>query len=259
MFGFGEKRLHSTRDEHGLIEVIENRNERSLHFGSPAKQSSYLLNDPNYLHLSYTRAMLTSLIFQPKPRKILIVGLGGGSLVKFLLNHLPDCEIDVVELRGEVYQTARQYFHLPDDLRLTVHINDIRHHIQQLRSSHSNHYDLILVDAFVNDGLSDSVVGNQFFSAVFNFLKPKGILSMNLWHDDQNTSKWVMETINATFGNRAMKISLDDKENVITLVRKGLQLHPFERNLLQFAKDLQGVTQIELPKFLRVMREHSLD
>jgi spermidine synthase len=258
IFGFGEKRLHSVRDQYGLIEVIENRSERSLYFGSAAKQSSYLLSDPHYLHLSYTRAMLASLIFQPRPKKILLVGLGGGSLVKFLLNHLSQCEVDVVELRSAVVETARDFFQLPDDLRLTIHVDDIRHHLQHTISSHHNHYDLILVDAFVTDGISDSVTDNPFFNAVYRLLKPKGVLSMNLWHDEQFSFEATIATIDATFGNSAMKLPLDDKENVIALIRKGLQLQPFERDLLQLAKELQSATQIEHPKFLRVMRSHSL-
>ena len=258
MFGFGEKRLHSVRDQYGLIEVIESRVERSLHFGTPAKQSSYLLSEPHYLYLSYTRAMLASLVFAPKPKRILLIGLGGGSLVKFLLNHLPDCEIDAIELRNAVYQTARDFFQLPDDLRLSVHIDDIRHHLQCITDSHAGHYDLILVDAFVNDGISESVIDNPFFKSIYEILKPKGILSMNLWHDDLYVYEETIAAINATFGNSAMKIPLDDKENVITLIRKGLQLQPFDRDLVQRAKSLQSSTQIELPKFLRGMREHSL-
>ena len=258
IFGFGKKRLHSVRDQYGLIEVIETRSERSLHFGTLAKQSSYLRNNPDYLHLSYTRAMLSSFIFQPSPKKILLVGLGGGSLVKFLLNHLPKCEIDVVELRSAVYQTACDFFQLYNDQRLRVHIDDIRHHLKRIVNSHENHYDLVLVDAFVSDGISESVTGDPFFNAIYQVLKPKGIFSMNLWHDDLMTTAQAIEEIGTTFGNRALKVPLDDKDNIIMLVRKGLQLRPFERGLLQHARDLQNPTQIEMPKFLRVMREHSL-
>ncbi len=258
IFGFGERRLHSVRDQYGLIEVVENRTERSLHFGSAAKQSSYLINDPNRLHLSYTRAMLASLIFQPKPKNILIVGLGGGSLVKFLLNLLPKCKIDVVELRSAVYQTASDFFQLPDDPRLTIYIDDIQNHLQHYIDSHTNHYDLVLVDAFVSDGISDSVVENHFFNRIYEVLRPKGIFSMNLWHNDLFTTRDMIEKINATFGNSALKLPLDDRENIIMLIRKGLQLRPFDRELIQQARDLQSATQIELPKFLRVMREHSL-
>jgi len=258
IFGFGEKRLHSVRDQYGLIEVIETRNERSLHFGTPAKQSSYLRNNPDYLHLSYTRAMLSSLIFQPKPKKILLVGLGGGSLVKFLLNHLPKCEIDVVELRSAVHQTACDFFQLHHDLRLTVHIDDIRNHLPRISDSHQNHYDLVLVDAFVEDGISKSVVDDPFFRAIYEVLQPKGIFSMNLWHSDFTSSNEMLAVIDGTFGNQSLRVPLDDKENIIMLVRKGLQLFPYERDLMDRAKDLQKATEIEHPKFLRVMRENSL-
>ena len=116
--------INRTQDEYGTIEVIEEGGLCSLHFGSRPKQSSMFLHDPWRLALSYTRAMTAALLFNPQPQRALLVGLGGGSLAKFLLHHFPDCQIDVVELRKEVVNLAYDYFQLPLDNRLNVVIGD---------------------------------------------------------------------------------------------------------------------------------------
>ncbi|HEY0720688.1 MAG TPA: spermidine synthase, partial [Gammaproteobacteria bacterium] len=79
--------VHRTQDEWGPIEVVDDMLHRSLHFGTEPKQSSMLLSDPLALVLSYTRAMTTALLFVPQVRRVLLIGLGGGSLAKFFLHH----------------------------------------------------------------------------------------------------------------------------------------------------------------------------
>src|SRR5512138_3544669 len=83
--------VHRTQDELGPIEVVEDTLYRSLHFGTEPKQSSMLLGDPLALVLSYTRSMTTALLFVPQVRRVLLIGLGGGSLAKFILHHIPGC------------------------------------------------------------------------------------------------------------------------------------------------------------------------
>jgi hypothetical protein len=51
------------------------------------------------------------------PRSALLVGLGAGSLAKFIYRYLPDCRITVVEINPQVEFIARQFFKLPDDPR----------------------------------------------------------------------------------------------------------------------------------------------
>ena len=59
--------VHQAYDEEGTIEVIDNKGERALHFGSHSRQSTMRLADPNYLHSFYARAMMGLLLFNDKP------------------------------------------------------------------------------------------------------------------------------------------------------------------------------------------------
>jgi len=54
------------------------------------------LDDPYALCLAYTRKMMAFLLFNSQPRRILQLGLGGGSLAKFCYKHLPDASITAV-------------------------------------------------------------------------------------------------------------------------------------------------------------------
>ena len=72
------------------VEVSEQDGIRSMHLGSDTVQSSMRLDDPSALVLSYTRAMMAFLLFRPRPAHLLMLGLGGGSLPKFVYKHFPE-------------------------------------------------------------------------------------------------------------------------------------------------------------------------
>ncbi len=83
---------------------------RCLHLGSSMVQSAMLLKAPNDLQLVYTQYMMGFLLFHPHPRDILMIGLGGGSLAKFVYHSLPLTRTIVVEINPEVVAVARSYF-----------------------------------------------------------------------------------------------------------------------------------------------------
>ena len=70
--------------------------------------------------LAYTRKMMAFLMFNSQPRRILQLGLGGGSLAKFCYRYLPDASITVVEIDSDVL-ALRDEFQVPaDDARFRV-------------------------------------------------------------------------------------------------------------------------------------------
>jgi len=82
-----------------------------------------------------------------EPKRILVLGLGAGSIVKFLLSTFENVIIDAVELREAVYNIATQYFSLPEqDERLNVFIHSAQDWINK---EHSRQYDLVIVDVFL--------------------------------------------------------------------------------------------------------------
>ena len=117
----GQPDASAPRDQpltHPLVHTRGDR--RTLEFTPGMIQSEMKLSAPDRLMLHYARAMMCFTLFKPKPRHILMVGLGGGSLVKFCHRHLPDSSITVLELRADVIALRQQFMIPPDDARLRV-------------------------------------------------------------------------------------------------------------------------------------------
>lgn len=168
-----------TQDEFGIIDVVQEARTRSLYFGAPPQQSSMLLRDPVQL-FAYTRAMMACLIFNDKPRSALLIGLGGGSLAKFLLHHFPECRVAAVESRASVADLAHRFFHLSEDPRLRIHIGEGGEFVRAVGTAQDG-YDFLLVDAYDAAGMVSSVSGLTFFDACRARMAQHGILSINLW------------------------------------------------------------------------------
>lgn len=256
MHKYGGIVIHQSRDALGPLEVVDNGYQRSLHFGSEPKQSTMDLDDPLRLALSYTRAMLSALLFDAAPRRILLLGLGGGSLAKFLLHHFPACRIDAVEYREGVYQLARAYFHLPDDPRLSLHFADAADFIRQADTDLSG-YDLLLLDTFTADGIAQGTCGLSFFEACRTRLAADGVLAANLWSADSIKLDDVISDLNDAFDGRLLRLPVDGKANVIALVTQQGKPRRELRRLDKQAAELQQRLGVEFTVFLNRLRKNN--
>ncbi|TNF33568.1 MAG: hypothetical protein EP315_08230 [Gammaproteobacteria bacterium] len=176
---YGGQLLYATRDEHGPIEVVEVKQKlRSLHFGNKTQQAAMFLYNPILLLHKYTQAMLTSLCWQT-PKRVLALGLGGGSIPKFLLHHYQQIHIDVVELRPQVTRIAAEYFSLYEDPRLSIHHGRAEDFLAT--TTHDARYDLILVDLFLTANEKDIAVDiSQQLNTLDSLLSLDGTLCMNV-------------------------------------------------------------------------------
>ena len=112
-------------DRGGAIAISEKGGVRMLHIGGDAIQSAMRLSAPDALELDYTRAMMAFLLFRPEPRDLLMVGLGGGSIARFVHARMPGARVAVVEIDPGVIAAAKHYFGLPpEDARLRVVLGD---------------------------------------------------------------------------------------------------------------------------------------
>src|SRR5574339_845360 len=129
----------------GSVYVTERFGVRSLHIGSDTIQSSMRIARPNDLELAYTRSMMAFLLFNPPPRRVLMVGLGGGSLAKFVYHRLPEAVTEVLEINPQVVAIARRLFELPAaDERLIIRECDAAEFI----AAEGTGFDAILVDGY---------------------------------------------------------------------------------------------------------------
>lgn len=197
------------------IDISEESGVRYLHFGSDWVQGAMRLRKPNALELTYTREMMAGLLFReaPWPARVLLIGLGAGSLAKFVHHHLPQSRVTVVEIAPEVHAVAQQYFRLPDeDARLEVHIGDGAEFIQD----DPRQWDLIAVDGFDRHARAGALATQPFYAACRERLAPDGILSVNLFGQLRGF-KTQLQRLRKAFDGRVLDLPECDSGNVVAL------------------------------------------
>lgn len=247
----GQVVLQRSSDE-GIIEVVDIGDIRSLHFGTFPRQSSMSLQLPHRLELSYTRSMMACLLFNPFPKHILVVGLGGGSLVKFLLYHYPNCQITVIEYRQDVIDVAQQFFGVPkNDPRLTIYRDDGYQKISEIFYQGEQQFDVLLVDAYDHEGMALSVDAQVFFDACAGVLSPRGVMSINLWGSNRSAFNRTMQLVNQSFDDQSLILPVADKGNVIGLAMKQVVNPSKLKKLRPLAEQMEDSLQIGLPQLLQ--------
>ena len=189
---------------------------RTLHFTQKEIQSSMSVLNPDALELEYTRMMMGFVLFNPEPGRILMVGLGGGSLPKFCYRHLPRAAIDVVEIDPAVI-ALRDTFMVPqDDARFSVIQADAAEHLHRL----SDHADVIFLDGFGVGGIPDALCAEAFYADCHRALRDDGILVIN-FHVNHPMHHDYLDRVRAAFGSAMFEVVDDDMTNSIVFACKG--------------------------------------
>lgn len=153
---------------------------RRLEFVAGDVQSEMRLAAPHALVLAYTRAMMCFALFVPRPRHIVMVGLGGGSLAKFCYRHFPAARITVLELRADVIALRGQFALPPDDARFQVIHADAVAWLAGRRAI----ADVLVVDGFDRAGLPPALGSARFYGDCRRALADGGVLVANMFSYD---------------------------------------------------------------------------
>lgn len=154
---------------------------RTLEFTPGDIQSEMRLSAPDALVLPYTRAMMCFALLLPRPRHVVMVGLGGGSLVKFCHRHLPHTRLTVLELRDDVIALREQFRVPPDDARLRVlHVDASA----WLAAAEAASCDVLLVDGYDAAGLPPALSSAAFYGHCRRVLRPGGVAVANIFTYD---------------------------------------------------------------------------
>jgi len=169
------------------IRVRRDGDVRTLTFvrdnGQEAVQSRVSLTAPQTLLSPYAHSMFASYLYQPHPRRVLIVGLGGGAMVRFLTHHEPQVRIDAVEIDPVVVRLADKYFGVRTGGNVRVFTADAVAFVE----STADRYDLILMDAFLRPSSDTDTTGVPtrlkalaFLGRVKQALAPGGVVAFNV-------------------------------------------------------------------------------
>ncbi len=243
-------RQRQGRADFDPVEVSEKGGIRFLHLGGTAVQSAMRLRDPFALELEYTRAMMAFLLFHPEPREAALIGLGGGSLAKFIHRRLPECRLSAVELNPEVIAAARAYFFLPpDDARLSVIEGDGAAFVAGQPESR----DVLLVDAYDAKRIVEALASEAFYQACHAHLRPGGVAAFNLWGSEDRFGLY-FHRINLAFGSHCLILPAEKRSNVIVFGFKPPLPETAFAPLAERARALEERLGLEFTGFLDRMR-----
>lgn len=168
----------------GPVIVTEEYGLRTLLFErGGARQSVVKLGDPTHLALPYASVAFSGLALCEGPRRVLVVGLGGGTLPMFLRHYYPEATIDGVDINPAVVEVARQFLGFREDARMRGIVADGRAFIEKTREP----YDLIFLDAFGADSVPPSLSTLEFLQAVRRAVRPSGVVVGNIWDRAYNS------------------------------------------------------------------------
>jgi spermidine synthase len=229
---------------------------RYLQFELDNVQSVMRHDDPNALCLAYTRKMMAFLLFNPAPRRILLLGLGGGSLAKFCYRHLPDAAITVLEIDPNVLALREEFQVPPDDERFRVVQGDGVRYIARRRSGNSTRRaaleDVILVDACDRNGLSPTLASPDVYANLRRQLSVAGVLVMNICGEELDMESHLAR-IRGVFGDHLISLPAKEDGNLIVLGFKRAPRVWDGAELDKEARKLEERFGLAFPRFARQM------
>lgn len=226
--------------------ILETASERRLHFSHDAVQSVMRLDEPDALVNAYTRKMMAFLLFNPNPKKIVMVGLGGGSLAKFCYRNLPKTRISVVEIDARVVALREEFYVPADDHRFRIVCDDGARYI----SHSSERIDVVVVDAFDPVGLAPTLADTDFYERAAQRLAPNGMLVMNF---SGEVERYVshMKRIRAAFAGSALLVPVIADDNLLLFAFNKHMKLPTAAKYVSRAQRLQTRLTLDFPRFLR--------
>ncbi|WP_301102700.1 fused MFS/spermidine synthase [Propionivibrio sp.] len=226
------------------IIVREDSGVRYLHFSTDWVQGAMRIQRPNALELAYTREMMAGLLLRkaPWPRNALLIGLGAGSLTKFIYHKLPNTQITVVEIDPQVEIIARLHFKLPDDpMRLHIIIADGAKYMLE----NGKTFDVILVDGFDKSGRAGVLDTLPFYQACRARLTKNGLLAVNLLGHSRGF-KASTECIAKAFDGRSLVFPSCNSGNTIVFATGGEPVDASLEELIVRANHFNKATGLNL-------------
>jgi spermidine synthase len=207
-----ESNILKVTSHHSDVSVKTNANKLELRSNSNTLQSVINIDHPEKLALKNLKYLIAILVFMPRPKRILLLGTGGGSLVHFLRHHYPDSHLTSVDIDGELLDLMHDKMLLPKaDDDLTYVIDDAAHYLQHCNET----FDLILVDIFIGDQSPDWLLGADNMQHLYSLLSPSGAVAYNLLIDNESEFKQYYRDLRDIFSQQTLCIPVAGYDNTI--------------------------------------------
>jgi Spermidine synthase len=255
----GELRIvHQERSLYRNILVTEDEERLCMRFTvtelNGLNQSCRFFDDHDKLVFPYAKMVLSSLMIQDNPSSILILGLGGGTLVHTYKTLFPNAKITIVEIDEAVVDVAKKYFDFEETDLIRTEVVDGRVYIKR-EGLKGTKYDLIILDAFTGEYIPEHLMTAEFLEEVKKLLPENGMLIANtfstsrLYAAESNTYRQVFgEFFNVRMpgtGNRIIIASMQPLPDRATLEARA---PAFNERVARFGMDMTEFPQLLVTK-----------
>lgn len=159
----------------GPIQVVE-------FLGQPRLLVDNLIQSGGMLTIIWRKGLKKVLSIKDRVSRILILGLGGGTLVGLINQYFPQAEIDAVEIDPVMIELGKKYFQLGNFANLKIYCQDAVQYVQQAKNKT---YDLILVDLYLGKKVPPFTTSPAFLDKLKKMLTNQGIIIFNrLFYDE---------------------------------------------------------------------------
>jgi len=240
--------LASEETASGTLEVWEADSVRYLYLQDKlAVQSQLDLQQKETLQLSYTRAMMSFLLFQAEPKSALLLGLGGGGIAHFLSYWFPDLKITAVDNNESIVSIGEKYFSLSTIPQLNIDITDASAY---LRKPKQKNISVIFVD--VHDGrcLPDFLYDAEFMAQCFQALSLDGVLVINLLINKEQEFTDILTALRTSFKGVSFCMTFKDQKNILLFAFRSPSLLDID-DLKAKASQCKKKYHIEFDVFVR--------
>ena len=169
------KTVYENSSFYHRIRVVQDQRYLYLTFDR-SYQGGMRLDDPFESPYPYTDYMSLAWLFQPQITRVLVIGLGAGTIPKRFWRDYPDLTVTAVELDPAVVYVALRFFSVKEDSRMRLVVQDGREYLRRTRET----FDLIIVDAYFAEGIPFHLATREFFQLVRAHLRPGGIVAANI-------------------------------------------------------------------------------
>jgi spermidine synthase len=217
------------------------------------KGASYIesvvdLKDPDELPVPYTQIMSVALTYPEQPKRILMIGLGAGSISTYLGRAMPEAQIDVVELDPGLVGAARKYFGLRENDKVRFIESDGRVYLNR----HKESYDLILLDAYREAGVPFHLLTREFYTLVKERLAPGGAAAFNI-NGGTKLYASTLVTLRAVFASVDVYPEFEDRDEAQVIAVATPAPAPSTDTLQRRAGTLQETHKFRYP-LIRLVR-----
>lgn len=233
--------VHEVQSEYSHIRVFDSDGRRAIYLGGdegPRVVETLMdLRQPHVLQHAYSHVAMAAFLYRPQATSCLLIGLGGGAMVRFINHHFPDVQLDVVEIDAAMVAVARDYFGTTAGARTRILVADGRDYLQRALER----YDLMLIDAHLHPGERTDRMGHpltlkseEFYRSIHERLNPGGVVMFNVL-TGPDAQRYV-ESIRRAFA--AIDVFLPRGTGNIIVFATSLGPLASEAELRQRAKDL---------------------